>query len=150
MDEGRLYVGLVLLRYTGRMKLTFPLASGPNDSAIRPGFDVLLAVTGARQSASPTARRVAADRDMAVDPAGADQRRQLFAQGRLNPGLAPASIARFADIALIAAPAVGGGDVLATEMNGLFTTAFQPMVKHRDVNPSDMASRLGGAGPGMK
>lgn len=130
--------------------MTVPLGNSASDTAIRPGFDVLIAVTSARQSATATARRVAATGDANGDSANGNERRRLLTQGRLKPGLAPTAVARFADIAPVPAAVVADGDEMATEMNGPFTRAFQPMVKHRDVNPSDKAGRLGGTGPGMK
>jgi hypothetical protein len=132
------------------MKMSFPPHSKASDSSVRPGFDVLMAVTGARQSASATARQLAASRFTTVDPSTADQRRQLLAHGRIAPGVAPIAIARFADVAPLGDLPGDAVNVADTGMNGLFTRAFQPMVKHRDVHPQDKADCLGGTGPGMK
>jgi hypothetical protein len=128
------------------MKMTLPPRAAACESVARPGFDVLMAVTGARQAASPTARRVAANRPASPASGGADQRRTLLARGQAVTGGA----ARFADLApIIADPARAGHEAL-TEMNGLFTRAFQPMVKDDAVDPMGKAGCCGGTGPGMK
>ena len=130
--------------------MSFPPHNRACDSSVRPGFDVLMAVTGARQSASRTARQVAANRSAALDPSMADERRQLLAHGRMTPGVAPSAIARFADVAAIGADTDAAVNTVATGMNALFTRAFQPLVKHGDVHPLDKADCLGGTGPGME
>ncbi len=136
------------------MKMAFPSLTANGESAVRPGFDVFLAVTGARQAASPTARRVAAIRSDAADMGGDDQRRALLARGQLpatGTASAPAlAAARFADVTPVAAGRQLGVEEVAMEMNGLFTRAFQPMVKHGDVNPQDTDDSLGGSAPGME
>jgi hypothetical protein len=132
------------------MKMSFPPQGKAADSSVRPGFDVLMAVTGARQSASATARQLAANRSHTVDPSTADQRRQLLAHGRITPGIAPTAIARFADVAPIGAITAGAVNPADTGMNGLFTRAFQPIVKHGDVHPQDKVDSFGGTGPGME
>lgn len=130
--------------------MAFPPFGNPTDSLVRPGFDVLMAVTGARQSASITARRVAANRVAAHDPASAEQRRQLLAYGRMNTAQAAIGVARFADVGPIATATGTNTAALATDMNGLFTRAFQPLVKHADVYPQHKVGRVDGAGLGSK
>jgi hypothetical protein len=147
-SEDGLYAGLVPIGYTGVMKMTFPLSSDPFDGAVRPGFDVLMAVNGARQAGSPTARRVAANRGTQNAPDSADQRRTLFAGKQINADLRQSAVARFADVGGLATQKPVAVDGLAIEINGPFTRAFQAMVKLGDVDPLHKAGSLGGAGSG--
>lgn len=120
------------------------------ESAIRPGFDVLMAVTGARQAASSTARRVATTRCDGFSADSTDQRRALLARGRTETDVNTPPLARFADIAPISGNPGEPVETLATEINGLFTRAFQSIVKHPPVKGLDKAGNLGGTGSGMK
>lgn len=132
------------------MKLTIhPLGLG-SESVVRPGFDVLMAVTGARQAASPTARRVAAAPAQGRDGDAEEARRALLCKGRVGSGTVAAKVARFAEVAAIPGSDTAVGDEVAIEMNGLFTRAFQAMVKHPDVERSNKAGRMGDSGPGME
>lgn len=132
------------------MKFTIPPQGFAADAAVRPGFDVLMAVTGARQAASPTARCVGANRPQPVGADGNGARLALLAHGRLTADTAPAHVARFAEVAAIPGTEPVVGHELATEINGLFTRAFQAMVKHPDVMPANKAGRRGDPGPGME
>lgn len=129
------------------MKMRIPSRDGCVDSVARPGFDVLMAITGARQAASPTARRVAANRRDDSGPDSAGQRRALLLGGRTGAPKNETHVARFADISPVTDFAGDDGQALAIEMNGLFTRAFQAMVKHPAVDGLNKAGRLGGAGP---
>lgn len=131
------------------MKFAFPPRAAFRDSPIRPSFDVLMAVTGARQAASPTARIVAATRG-AICGGEIASRTGLLANGRVGGGANAAVVARFADLALGAAPEWDSQGNRNPEMNSPFTRAFQPMVKHDDVEGPLNASRPVGDGPGME
>lgn len=132
------------------MKFDFPPRAAHRDSAIRPGFDVLMAVTGARQAASPTARLVAARRSAAPSAATAASRAGLLATGRTGAVEATMAVARFADLTLGAAPERDSQTATNPEMNSPFTRAFQPMVKHDDVEEPRSTDRPVGDGPGME
>lgn len=132
------------------MKFDFPPRAAPRDSAIRPGFDVLLAVTGARQAASPTARLVAGRRSRSDAVNGGAPHGSLLPPGRTSDGQAVAPAARFADVALGAVPDLDSCGATNTEMKSPFTRAFQPMVKHEDVEGPLNAERPNGDCPGME
>ena len=132
------------------MKFDFPPRAAHRDSAIRPGFDVLLAVTGARQAASPTARLVASRRargSAATDAAG---RTGLLATGRPGSDCSSADVARFADLTMPTAPERDSPGAANQEMKSPFTRAFQPMVKHDAVEGPLTAERPNGDGAGME
>ncbi|MBA4747192.1 MAG: hypothetical protein H2056_00610 [Sphingopyxis sp.] len=131
------------------MKFDFPPRAAHRDSAIRPGFDVLLAVTGARQAASPTARLVAGrcSRDDASSPV---PHGSLLPPGRTSDGQAVPAPARFADVALGTVPNGDGEGVCDKEMKSPFTKAFQPMVKHDAIEGPLNTERPDGDGPGME
>ncbi len=131
------------------MKFDFPPRAAKRDAPIRPGFDVLLAVTSARQAASPTARLVAA--------------RRTRSEGRLNPSGSAAVLAngrsgcdpertaaRFADLGTPQVPDRDSQGAAGEEMKAPFTKAFQPMVKHVDLEGPLNADRPIGDGPGME
>jgi hypothetical protein len=134
----------------GGMKFDFPPRAAHRDSAIRPGFDVLMAVTGARQAASPTARLVAARRCPASSAVNSASRAGLLATGRTGAEAATMAVARFADLALGADPERDSQATANQEMNSPFTRAFQPMVKHDDVEGPLNTGRPVGDGPGME
>jgi hypothetical protein len=113
------------------MKHEFRPRSVNRDTAIRPGFDVLLAVTGARQAASPTARLVAA-------------------RSKAAQGTGRFAATRFADQTLVTVQQRESQAREIEEMKSPFTRAFQPMVKHDDVNSSGNADHRVGDGPEME
>lgn len=96
-------------------------------SLSKPGFDILRAVSSARQAASTTARLI---EDRATRDA---HREQVNALTHLLAGAAPATEqntrrpVRFFDLS-------DDANGLPENMNGLFTRGFQPML-----NPSDIA-----------
>jgi hypothetical protein len=129
------------------MKFDFPPRVTLRDTAIRPGFDVLLAVIGARQAASPTARLVAAGRTVGQATDCTKLRTGLLANGQVTATTYNGISARFADLAMPAAPERDNEGTAGAEMNGPFTTAFQPMVKHVDLEGPLNAERPVGDGP---
>lgn len=132
------------------MKFDFPPRAASRDSAIRPGFDVLMAVTGARQAASPTARLVAAGRGQNNAGGYPTGRTGLLATGRVSGDAGSGEFARFADLALEAAPERDSDTAANQEMNSPFTRAFQPMVKHDEVQAPLIADHPIGDGAGME
>ena len=132
------------------MKFDFPPRAAHRDSAIRPGFDVLLAVTGARQAASPTARLVAGRRSRADAVSNGVPHGSLLPPGRASNGRADSAAARFADVALGAVPKRDDESDYDEEMKAPFTKAFQPMVKHEDVEGPLNAESPNGDGSGME
>ncbi|HMO74142.1 MAG TPA: hypothetical protein PKD99_14085 [Sphingopyxis sp.] len=98
-------------------------------SLSKPGFDIILAVSGARQAASPTAALLEARgaRESRAD-AGAARRAMLcgtLAQGAAF-GLRPA---RFFDLS-------DEGNIPSESLNSLFTRGFQPMLKPSPLDES--------------
>lgn len=141
------------------MKFVAPSRFDSRETPVHPGFDVLMAVTGARQASSPTARILAARAPGAADKSAAkdfSRRCELLTTGRLtSAGEAPGP-GRFADVAIVPtteANANADADARADapkEMNGPFTTAFQPMVKHQNIYPKNDGERPDGDGQGME
>jgi hypothetical protein len=132
------------------MKFAFPPRFVPGDSPIRPGFDVLMAVTGARQATSPTARLVATRRPSTAATEEQSRRCKLFANGRLQAVPDAVGLARFADVAVVQYTDETPKNTTNGDMNAPFTKAFQPMVKHSDVPPTIMAGHPDGDGTGME
>ena len=88
----------------------------------KPGFDIFMAVSSARQAAQPTARLLRAHAARQAQSAKLNALRRMFAgTGRAPEQKAP-HIVRFFDLS---------DDVnsLPESMNGLFTRGFQPMLK---------------------
>jgi hypothetical protein len=135
------------------MKFDFPPRFTAADSTVQPGFDVLIAVTSARQASTPTARALAAGGagTASLMPTNNVTRRcELLSSGRVGAAEQLGGIARFADIAIVPANAPTATDDTTEKMNGAFTTAFQPIVKHQNIYPKNDAARRDGDGPGME
>lgn len=90
----------------------------------KPGFDIILAVTSARQSAQPTVRLLRADATRRVHAAKLNALRQMLGGRRRELEQKTPRIVRFFDLS-------GHANALPETMNGLFTRGFQPML-----NPS--------------
>jgi hypothetical protein len=130
------------------MKFEFPSQFAAGEAPIRPGFDVLMAVTGARQATSPTAQLVAARRALSGGVGDVSRRCELLATGRLLTASDAASVARFANVDVVQTIAQVHDDAKKKEMNDTFTTAFQPMVKLADVTLANTADHHNGDGAG--
>ena len=131
------------------MKFDFPPRAATRDTAIRPAFDVLMAVTSARQAASPTARLVAARRTRSEDRVNPSGSAAVLASGRAG-GHANLTAVRFADLGTPVVPEQDSQEAAKEEMKTPFTKAFQPMVKHVDLEGPLNAERPVGDGPGME
>lgn len=131
------------------MKFDFPPRAAKRDAAIRPGFDVLMAVTSARQAASPTARLVAARRGRGEGKSNETGCAALLAHGRITGEVAGKAV-RFAELAVGTVPEQDSDAAAKEEMKTPFTKAFQPMVKHVDLDGPLNAERPVGNGPGME
>lgn len=97
------------------------------DSLVKPGFDIIMAVSSARQAASPTARRVHEWQAAIANSALPAARRSLFSGQRVTCPTA-AGLARFCDLSIELTTA-------SQNMNAPFTRAFQPMLKTLPVQP---------------
>ena len=107
-----------------------------------------MAVTGTRQATSITARLVTVQRPVTAPLVDFSRRCELLATGRLLAVSEAVRIARFADVAVVQVPDQVIDNTTKPEINGAFTKAFQPMVKHRDVPPTNIAGCPDGNGPG--
>ncbi|WP_374391484.1 hypothetical protein [Sphingopyxis sp.] len=97
-------------------------------SLSNPGFDILLAVSEARQSALPTVRmmRTQATRERHAEKIGALRDMLLgTASAAESEGVRPA---RFFDLS-------DPANALSETVNDLFTRGFQPMLSPADLHP---------------
>ena len=92
----------------------------------KPGFDIILAVTGARQAAQPTVRLLRAQATRQAHAATLNQLRYLLCAKRRTPEQNGQHVVRFFDLS-------DSVNALPETMNGLFTRGFQPML-----SPSDL------------
>ena len=95
-------------------------------SLSNPGFDILLAVSEARQSALPTVRmvRAQATRERHAEKIGA-LRDMLLGGAAASESVRPA---RFFDLS-------DPANALSETVNDLFTRGFQPMLSPADLHP---------------
>ncbi len=98
----------------------------------KPGFDIILAVSRARQAAQPTVRLLQADATRRAHTATLNALRQMLAGSRRSPEQKAPYIVRFFDLS-------DGVNALPETMNSLFTRGFQPMLSPSDLetNASD-------------
>ena len=92
----------------------------------KPGFDIILAVSSARQAAQPTVRLLQADTTRRAHTATLNALRQMLVGSRRSPEQKAPHIVRFFDLS-------DGVNALPETMNSLFTRGFQPML-----SPSDL------------
>ncbi|WP_428628579.1 hypothetical protein [Sphingopyxis sp.] len=92
----------------------------------KPGFDILLATSSARQAAQPTVRLLRAHATRQAHAATLNALRHMFAGSRRTSEQTAPNIVRFFDLS-------DGVNALPETMNDLFTRGFQPML-----NPSDL------------
>ncbi|WP_439569379.1 hypothetical protein [Sphingopyxis sp.] len=90
----------------------------------KPGFDIILAVSSARQAAQPTVRLLQAGATRRTHAATLNALRHMLGGSRRAPEQKTLRVVRFFDLS-------DGVNVLPETMNGLFTRGFQPML-----NPS--------------
>ncbi len=91
-----------------------------------PGFDLLLAVAAARQTAQPTVRMLRAQTTRRTHVATVNALCRMFGRGHSNVEQNDLRVVRFFDL-----PDVSNGS--PETMNAAFTRGFQPML-----NPSDL------------
>lgn len=90
----------------------------------KPDFDIILAVSSARQAAQPTVRLLQADATRRTRTESLNALRHMLGGSRRAPEQKAPSVVRFFDLS-------DGANALPETMNGLFTRGFQAML-----NPS--------------
>lgn len=93
----------------------------------KPGFDIILAVSSARQAAQPTVRLLQACATRRTHAATVNALRNMLCGSRRTPEQKAPSVVRFFDLS-------DGVNALPETMNGLFTRGFQPMLNPSDLN----------------
>ena len=98
----------------------------------KPGFDIIMAVSSARQAAQPTVRLLRAQASRETQAATLNALRHILGGSRRNPEQMEPRIVRFFDLS-------DGVNALPETMNSLFTRGFQPMLSPSDLetNASD-------------
>lgn len=98
----------------------------------KPGFDIILAVSSARQAAQPTVRLLQADATRRAHATTLNALRQMLGGARRPAEQKAAHIVRFFDLS-------DGVNALPETMNSLFTRGFQPMLSPSglETNASD-------------
>lgn len=94
----------------------------------KPGFDIILAVSRARQAAQPTVRLLQADATRRSHTATLNALRQMLGGSRRSPEQKAPHIVRFFNLS-------DGVNALPETMNSLFTRGFQPMLNSSIVDP---------------
>lgn len=97
-------------------------------SLSKPGFDILLAVSEARQAALPTVRMLKAQATRAVHAERVNALSHLFAVATGATEQNAARPVRFFDLS-------DEANDLPENMNSLFTRGFQPMLSPSDLEP---------------
>ncbi|BBB09659.1 hypothetical protein [Sphingopyxis sp. EG6] len=98
----------------------------------KPGFDIILAVSSARQAAQPTVRLLQADANRRAHAETLNALRHTLGGSRRAPEQKALRVVRFFDLS-------DGANALPETMNGLFTRGFQPMLSPSvlETNASD-------------
>ncbi len=98
----------------------------------KPGFDIIMAVSSARQAAQPTVRLLRAQASRETQAATLNALRHILGGSRRAPEQTAPRIVRFFDLS-------DGVNALPETMNSLFTRGFQPMLSPSDLetNASD-------------
>ncbi|HET6524757.1 hypothetical protein [Sphingopyxis sp.] len=106
----------------------------------KPGFDIILAVSSARQAALPTVRQLRARAQRDRHAAKLNALRGILCGTHGSTEQQAPRIVRFLDLS-------EDGNALPETMNNLFTRGFQPMLNPSDVEheasdtpPSDVAN----------
>ena len=95
----------------------------------KPGFDIILAVSRARQAAQPTVRLLQADATRRTHAATLNALRKMLGGSRRSPEQEAPHIVRFFDLS-------DAVNALPETMNSLFTRGFQPMLSPSDLEPN--------------
>lgn len=93
-----------------------------------PGFDIILAVSGARQAALPTVRQLQAQAQRERQAAKLNALKHILSGNRRGREQSVARVVRFFDLS-------GNENGLPKTMNDLFTRGFQPMLNPSDLKP---------------
>ena len=109
----------------------FPHLSGAARLS-KPGFDIIMAVSGARQAMLPTARLVRAEAVRESHAATLNALRHMLGGTRQMAEQKALRVVRFLDLS-------DDVNALPETMNSLFTRGFQPMLNSStvDILPSD-------------
>lgn len=132
------------------MNQIFDQVRGNARMVSRPGFDIILAIAQARQTASPTTRLLIRDDSAGAPVESALVRRRLLGSGLKLPRRELFRAARFFDSAEMTSGAAEQFDSKNPEVNGAFTRAFQPLLKPCDVTPLHQADGMVTAGQVME
>ena len=101
----------------------------------KPGFDIILAVSSARQAALPTVRQLRTQAHRERHAAKLNAVRHIFCGTRAKPEQKAPRVVRFFDLS-------DDVNALPETMNSLFTRGFQPML-----SPSDLDSNASDTPP---
>lgn len=101
----------------------------------KPGFDIIMAVSSARQAAQPTVRLLRTHATRQARAATLNALRQMLAGNGGTPEQRASHIVRFFDLS-------DDVNALPENMNSLFTRGFQPMLK-----PSVLVTRASDKSP---
>lgn len=101
----------------------------------KPGFDIILAVSSARQADLPTVRQLQARAQRERHAAKLNSLRHILCGNRPTMEQKAARVVRFFDLSV-------DGNGLSETMNNPFTRGFQPML-----NPSDLESKASDTPP---
>jgi hypothetical protein len=93
-----------------------------------PGFDIILAVSSARQAALPTVRQLQACAERERHVAKLNALKHILSGNRPAREQRSARVVRFFDLSIDA-------NGLPKTMNDLFTRGFQPMLNPSDLEP---------------
>jgi hypothetical protein len=95
----------------------------------KPGFDIILAVSSARQAALPTVRQLRTQAHRERHAAKLNAVRHIFCGTRAKPEQKAPRVVRFFDLS-------EDVNALPETMNSLFTRGFQPMLSPSDLDPN--------------
>lgn len=98
------------------------------DRLSMPSFDILLAVSSARQTALPTVRQLQARAERDRHAAKLNTLKNILSGNRAATEQRTTRVVRFFDLSIDA-------NGLAKTMNELFTRGFQPMLNPSDLEP---------------
>ena len=115
-------------RYTGIMNVAqseFPRIAGAAKLS-KPGFDIIMAVSSARQATLPTVRMLRTQANREAHAATLNALRHILGGSTRAAEQKAPRVVRFFDLS-------DDVNALPETMNGLFTRGFQPML-----NPSDL------------
>lgn len=95
----------------------------------KPAFDIIMAVSSARQAMLPTVQMLRAEANRERHAAKLNALRHYLAAARPSGEQETAGVVRFFDLS-------DDGNALPENMNSLFTRGFQPMLNPSDLKPN--------------